>query len=254
MGDVIRETVGDIEDAILPQGIGMLEGLASQGTDMHRIGPPWSSVMIDTLNQFYMPPNSRVREVYWSVPNASILGILVRVRTALADLVAELIVLTPQDQAVPDKQAADQVVQFVITGDRAVINYSPQHATGSGTNVTVAGHPAPGPVTVSGAQGSAIGSQTASGANSSVVGTQAANGAGASAVGSQAVHGGGDAVVARAGCRPYPCRRRPRERRLVGAAAEARCGCRVCRHHHRYRRCRGSHRRDSSRGWLEAVK
>jgi hypothetical protein len=43
--DVIRETVGDIEDAILPYGIGMLEGLASQGTDMHRLGPPWSSVI-----------------------------------------------------------------------------------------------------------------------------------------------------------------------------------------------------------------
>jgi hypothetical protein len=148
------------------------------------------------LNRFHMAPNSRVAEVYWSVPNASILGIIVRVRTALADLVAELIALTPQDQEVPDKQAADQVVQFVITGDRAVINYSPQHATGSGTNVMVAGHPAPGPVTVSGAQGSAIGSQTASGANSSVVGTQAANGAGSSVVGGQAVHGGRDAVVA----------------------------------------------------------
>src|SRR5215472_10304930 len=41
--DVIREAVGDIEDAVLPQGIGMLEGLASQGTDMHRLGPPWSN-------------------------------------------------------------------------------------------------------------------------------------------------------------------------------------------------------------------
>jgi hypothetical protein len=56
--DVIREAIGDIEDAFLPQGIGMLEGLASQGTDMHRLGPPWSSVMIDTLNQFNMAPST----------------------------------------------------------------------------------------------------------------------------------------------------------------------------------------------------
>ena len=122
--DLIRETVGDIEDAILPQGIGMLEGLASQGTDMHRLGPPWSSVMADTLNQFNMPPNSRVREVYWSVSNASIRGVLVRVRAALVELVAELITLTPQDQDVPDKQAADQAVQFIVTGDRATIHYN----------------------------------------------------------------------------------------------------------------------------------
>lgn len=54
-----------------------------------------------------MAPNSRVAEVYWPVSNASIRGLLVRVRTALADLVAELITLTPQDQEVPDRRAAD---------------------------------------------------------------------------------------------------------------------------------------------------
>jgi hypothetical protein len=106
------------------------------------------------------------------VSNASIRGLLVRVCTALAELVAELITLTPQDQEVPDKVAADQAVQLVITGDRPTIHYSPQHATDGGTNVTVGGASAPGPVTVSGARGSAIGSQTASGADSSVVGSQ----------------------------------------------------------------------------------
>jgi len=111
--------------------------------------------------------------VYWSVSNASIRGLLVRVRTALAELVAELIVLTPQDQEVPDKLAADQATQFVITGDRPTINYSSQRAADGGTNVAVVGASAPGPVTVSGTHGSAIGSQTASGANSSVVGSQA---------------------------------------------------------------------------------
>lgn len=105
--------------------------------------------------------------------NASIRGLLVRIRTTLAELVAELILLTPQDQEVPDKFAADQATQFVITGDRPTINYGPQHAADGGTNVTVVGGAAPGPVTVSGANGSAIGSQIASGANSSVVGSQA---------------------------------------------------------------------------------
>jgi hypothetical protein len=62
--------------------------------------------------------------------------------------------------------------QFVITGDRPTINYSPQHATVGGMNVTV-GTPAPGLVTVSGAYGTAIDSQAANGANSSVVGSQA---------------------------------------------------------------------------------
>ena len=126
--DVIRETVGDIEDAFVPHGIGMLEGLAGQGTDMHRLSPPFSSTMADTLNQFNMKPGSRVDEVYWSVSNASLRDTLVRVRTALAELAAELIALTPQDQEVPDKVAADQAVRFVITGDRPTINYGNSRA------------------------------------------------------------------------------------------------------------------------------
>ena len=126
--DVIRETIDDIEDAILPYGIGMLEGLASQGTDMHRLGPPFSSVMAETLNKWHMEPGSRVAEVYWSVSNAAIVGTLVRIRGALADLVAELRTLTPQDQDVPDKQAADQAVRVVITGDRTSIHFGDRRA------------------------------------------------------------------------------------------------------------------------------
>jgi AbiTii-like protein len=126
--DVIRETIGDIEDAIIPYGTGMLEELASQGTDTHRLSPPFSIVMADTLNQFNMAPNSRVAQVYWSVSNASIRGILVRVRTALADRVAELITLTPQDQDVPDKQAAAQAVQLNITGESPTIHFGDRRA------------------------------------------------------------------------------------------------------------------------------
>jgi hypothetical protein len=197
--DVIRETVGDIEDAFVPHGIGMLEGLASQGTDMHRLSPPFSRTMADTLNRFNMRPGSRVAEVYWSVSNASLRETLVRIRTALAELVAELITLTPEDQEVPDKAAADVAVQFVVTGKRPVINYTVQRAADGGTNVAVVGNAAPGPVTVSGTHGTAIGSQTASGPNSSVVGTQTASGAGASVVGGQAVRAGRDATLAAAG-------------------------------------------------------
>lgn len=193
--DMIREKV-DLEDAILGGGIGELEALASEGTDEHHLIPSWSSFIKDTLNQFNMDSISRVAEVYWSVSNASIRGLLVRVRTALAELVAELITLTPQDQEVPDKLVADQAVQFVITGDRPTVHYSSQHASDGGTNVASGGGSAAGPVTVSGVHSSAIGSQTASGANSSVVGIQAANGANSSVLSGQAVQAGHDAVSA----------------------------------------------------------
>jgi hypothetical protein len=167
----IRETV-DLEDAVLGGGIGELEALASQDTDEHSLIPPWAGFIANRLNESHMGPNSRVADVYWAVSSASVRGLLVRVRTALAELVAELAVLMPQDQEVPDKLAADQATQFVITGDRATINYTSQHATGSGTNAAAAS----GSVTVAGASGTAIGSQIASGANSSLVGTQVAQG------------------------------------------------------------------------------
>jgi hypothetical protein len=60
----------------------------------------------------------------------------------------------------------------------------------------VGGGSAPGPVIVSGANGSTIGSQTASGANSNVVGSQAANGTDSRMVGGQVVQAGHDAVSA----------------------------------------------------------
>lgn len=192
--EIIYEKV-DLEDAILGEGIGELEALASQVTPETRLIPSWASFIADTLNQYNMAPNSRVAEVYWSVSNASIRGLLVRVRTALAELVAELIMLTPRDQEVPDKIAADQAIQFVITGDRPTVHLSHQLAADGGTNVMVADGSASGPVTVSGAHGTAIGKQTASGANSSVVGSQAANGANSSVVGGQAVQAGHDAVT-----------------------------------------------------------
>jgi AbiTii len=115
--EIIREKV-DMEVAIFNQGVGELESLASQGSEQHDIIPPWSGFIAETLNEHNVGPNTRVAEVYWSVPNASVRGILVRIRTALSELVAELITLTPQDQDVPDQAAADKAVQYVITGDR----------------------------------------------------------------------------------------------------------------------------------------
>lgn len=47
------------------------------------------------MNQHNMAVNGHVADVYLSVPHAAIQGVLVRIRAALAELVAELIALTP---------------------------------------------------------------------------------------------------------------------------------------------------------------
>jgi hypothetical protein len=193
---VIREEFNDLEVAVLNEGIGVLEAMASQGKEEQRLIPHWSSGIVNLMNQRDMTVNGRVAEVYWSVPTVSIQGVLVGIRTALAELVAELITLTPQDQEVPDRNAADQAIQFMLTGDRPTVNYIVQHAADGGTNVTVNGGDKARPVTVAGKDGSAIGSQTASGANSSVAGSQEASGTNSSVIGGQSVHAGRDAVAA----------------------------------------------------------
>jgi len=119
--DGLRREEIDLDNAILGQGIGELEDMDSQGKEAYTVIPNWAPLIAEMLNRDRIAQNSRVADVYFSVSHASIHSILVRIRTALVELVAELITLTPQDQEVPDKQATDQAVQFVINGDRTTI-------------------------------------------------------------------------------------------------------------------------------------
>ncbi len=147
--DIIHEKL-DLKDAIVTMGVGELEAMASEHTGVHTISPGWGDFIADKLNTISVAPDSHVARVYWAVPNSALRGLLTRIRAALADLVAELSRLTPEDQQVPPKLAADQAIQFVINGNGTSIHYSPQSTAGGGTNLTISG-PAAGPTTVAGA-------------------------------------------------------------------------------------------------------
>jgi AbiTii-like protein len=166
----------DVEEAALGNSVGELEAIAAKGDEdgkPHFLSPSWGSILVDFLNKHaVMDGMSVVVAAYWEVSNASIKGLLVRVRAALAELVAELASLTPAGQEVPTQAAADQAIQFVITGERPTINVTSQH-TNSGPNISAPG--AQSAVLATG-NGTAIGSQTASGENSTAVGSQAAHG------------------------------------------------------------------------------
>ncbi|MET8997175.1 hypothetical protein [Amycolatopsis sp. NPDC004169] len=139
--DPIRDTT-EWEIATMNSGIGELEAYVARDDEMLHFSPGWSGNLVSLLNHINAGRNSRVAAIFWEVPRASLQGLLVRVRTALAELVAELESMTPDGQAVPDKAAADQAVQFVVTGDRATINYTPQRASGGGSNSVTIGAPA----------------------------------------------------------------------------------------------------------------
>jgi hypothetical protein len=120
--DFLREEEGvDLEVAVLDFGVGELEALANRGQNEHRLMPPWAGAIVETLNKYNMPPNSQVEVVYWPLSDASLRGLLVRIRTALAEMVAELITVTPPSQEVPTKAAVDRAVNLVINGERATI-------------------------------------------------------------------------------------------------------------------------------------
>ncbi|MFC0431076.1 hypothetical protein [Kutzneria buriramensis] len=150
------------ETAQLPGGVGELEAMATR-EELH-LSTPWDGWLIDLLSN-YIDEYSRISAIYWDVSPVVLRGVLVRIRTALAQLVAELIALTPPDQSIPNQAAADAAIQFVVTGKRATINLTTQHAEGGSTNT----------VTTAGAGGTAIGSQSA-GDNATVVGSQAVHG------------------------------------------------------------------------------
>jgi hypothetical protein len=168
MRDLLKEKgIDDLETAILGGGIGELEAMANSGQSEHLLMPSWGEMIANFLSRYGVDRSTtRVEAVFWPLPQASLHGLLVKVRTALAELVAELIALTPEAQDVPDKAAADQAVHLVVTGHRPTIHVTSQHAPG-GTNIAAAEG---SPVTMS------SGSGTASGDGSSVVGSQAASG------------------------------------------------------------------------------
>lgn len=111
----------DPDEAPLNWGIGELEAMAKGSADTHRLMPLWARHVAVAMNAANTQPNTRISELYWVVPTAAIQGLLVRIRTALVDLVAEMKLLTPADQEVPNGVAADKAVQLVV-GDNATIN------------------------------------------------------------------------------------------------------------------------------------
>ncbi|MFY1637246.1 hypothetical protein ACN27F_28920 [Solwaraspora sp. WMMB335] len=120
--DFLRDDEGvDLEVAVLDLGVGELEALADRGKNEHWLRPPWAGFIVETLNKYNVAPNSRVEIVYWPLSDASLRGLLVRIRTALAEMIAELITVTPPSQEVPTGAAVDQAVNLVINGERTTI-------------------------------------------------------------------------------------------------------------------------------------
>lgn len=142
--DYVREKVGNISELPIPNSIGEIEPLAARDETSQLTNNRSTMVLHYFRAKIEDVPNTQVARVYWEVPPALLQGLLSRIRTTLADLVAELIALTPEDQDVPDKTAADRATSLAIHGDGNVVNLTQQitGANGTNTNSTTAGAPA----------------------------------------------------------------------------------------------------------------
>ena len=78
-------------------------------------------------------PYLQIIGLYWVVSSASIKGVISHGRTALAELVAELLHQLPSNES-PTQKQADAAVQYIITGNRDVSLTASAAAGGSSSS------------------------------------------------------------------------------------------------------------------------
>jgi hypothetical protein len=144
--EVARPSIqGDIQ---IPQPIAEIADLVlsarRKGEDSIRLSPPLAQELLALMNNdlskqdrhswgvgFDLPPSQVIERVYWQVSLSFFVAILDTVRTTLVELVAEMRAGTPDRDALPTHDVAEQAVDIAINGNRnrVVINQvAPQGA------------------------------------------------------------------------------------------------------------------------------
>lgn len=86
------------------------------------------------------PSGDQITRLYWQVGRSAVAGVITGVRTALPELVGELLAAAPSDDQQPNKQAVDAAVHFLVTGDRNTVTVvGSQIATDGDSSIKVTG-------------------------------------------------------------------------------------------------------------------
>lgn len=126
--DFVRDTIK--ERVEIREGVGQIEELAKR--DEIKLGLPLGSDLARLMTAEHAGPGQHIDRMYWSVSPVAVRGTLDQVRTALVKLVAELRATIPEGQDVPSTAAANQAMNFVITGKRAKVSVNAAQASGEG--------------------------------------------------------------------------------------------------------------------------
>jgi hypothetical protein len=102
------------EDFPVRHGIGELEAWVARAEPI-QIAVPGGDIIGATLARTAGDPTLQIYAVYWAIDHVTVAGVLDRVRTSLAELISELIVVTPPSDDPTSEQVA-HAVNIVIHG------------------------------------------------------------------------------------------------------------------------------------------
>jgi hypothetical protein len=125
------------EDAPFPHALAQLEDLSRRRDEAVNLSVPGGQELIVLWN--HETPNG-VTRLYWQVSRSAVVGVVAGVRIALTELVAEMLDAAPSGHQPLSREAADNAVHLVVTGDRNTVTVvgSQTAATGPAT-ITVTG-------------------------------------------------------------------------------------------------------------------
>lgn len=129
--DFVREQMP--EELPIRVGVGELEAWVQNDKPIS-IGMPGADVVGHYFDENSGNPFQKIHRIYWSIAPMVIVGILDQVKTALAELIGELIAATPNSQETPTPEQAAQAVSVAISGSKgARVTVTTQQSGGSST-------------------------------------------------------------------------------------------------------------------------
>jgi hypothetical protein len=130
------------EEVQIRSGIGELEALAKHyesTNESAHLSLPGGADIVRLMNYEIGDRFQRVMEIYWAVSGPALQGIIDGVRTALAELIAELLAGMPEDQDVPSAELTNQAVNVAVSGKKSRVTVAAAQSSGGGvSNVTPA--------------------------------------------------------------------------------------------------------------------
>jgi hypothetical protein len=121
----LTASIGEIE--------AMLERARANGGHIH-MTLPGAQDILTLMNHQIGDPSQQITEIYWSVSEPALAGVIDQVRTTLVELVAEMRAGMPETAETPSAAVADQAVNVAVHGRRARVHVTSAQASGSGSH------------------------------------------------------------------------------------------------------------------------